>query len=91
MQQRQFILVIGHLGHKIKEYFGDGSKWGVSIDYFEEQFPLGTGGAFYYLKEVLPDEFFVSYGDLVFDINFDRFIHFHQEHRVWLLLDSLSH
>jgi len=78
---RQFILVIGHLGHQIKEYFGDGSKWGVSIEYFEERFPLGTAGSFYYLKEFLPEEFFVSYGDLIFDLDFDRFISFHKTHR----------
>ena len=33
-------LVIGYLGHVIKEYFGDGSKFGVIIDYFVEETPL---------------------------------------------------
>lgn len=41
----EFIFIIGHLGNVIKEYFGDGSKWGVSIIYYHEEMPLGTAGA----------------------------------------------
>nr|MCR4821494.1 NTP transferase domain-containing protein [Treponema sp.] len=40
-------LVIGHLGHFIREYFMDGSKFGVQISYYEEKEPLGTAGALY--------------------------------------------
>ena len=47
------IMVIGHLGNKIKEYFGDGEQFGVSIRYFEETEPLGTAGSFYYLKDMI--------------------------------------
>jgi len=39
-----FVFCIGHLGDKIKEYLGDGSKWGVSFSYSNEDTPLGTGG-----------------------------------------------
>lgn len=31
-----FIFIIGHLGHHIREYFGDGSRFGVNIEYYEE-------------------------------------------------------
>ena len=37
-------LVIGYLGYVIEEYFGDGSMFGVKIDYFVEDHPLGTAG-----------------------------------------------
>ena len=42
----EIIIVIGHLGEKIKTYFGDGSKLGVKISYYEEDpnKPLGTAG-----------------------------------------------
>jgi len=76
----KIVLVIGHLGDKIKEYFRDGSPWGVNIAYFEEGKPLGTAGAFYDLKKVLPDEFLVLYGDLIFDVNVQRLIQFHHDH-----------
>ena len=42
-------LVIGHLGHFIREYFADGSAFGVSVSYYEETEPLGTAGALYRL------------------------------------------
>lgn len=74
------IMVIGHLGEKIQEYFEDGSKFGVRIQYFVEEVPLGTAGSFYYLKDMLEDDTFVMMsGDLFFDIDFERMIHFHKE------------
>ena len=55
------ILVVGHLGHVIRDYFGDGSgispatgkPFGVSIDYVVNTEPLGTAGALYLLKDKL--------------------------------------
>jgi NDP-mannose synthase len=37
-------LAIGHLGHLIRAYVGDGSQWGLEVDYAEERSPLGTVG-----------------------------------------------
>lgn len=74
------IMVIGHLGEKIQEYFGDGSKFGVQIEYFVEEAPLGTAGSFYYLKGMLKeDTFLMMSGDLLFDIDFERMVCFHRE------------
>ena len=39
------VLSIGYLADKIKDYFGTGENWGVSISYVVEDQPLGTGGA----------------------------------------------
>ena len=55
------ILVIGYLGHVIEDYFGDGSKFGVKIDYFVEDHPLGTAGALF--KMNLQDDFLLMCGD----------------------------
>jgi D,D-heptose 1,7-bisphosphate phosphatase len=76
----KIILIIGHLGEKIQEYFGDGSKWGVEITYFIEKVPLGTAGALSELQHLLDDEFFVFYGDTVMDIDMDTMIDFHKSH-----------
>ncbi len=73
------ILIIGHLGNVIQDYFGDGSKWGVSIDYYFETAPLGTAGALPELKKELTEDFFVFYGDTIMDIALDQFLAFHQE------------
>ena len=73
------ILVIG-LGGVIREYFGDGSQFGMSIRYYEEKEPLGTAGSFYYLKEMVSGEdFLMMSGDLMFDIDFERMLRFHRE------------
>lgn len=74
------IMVIGYLGNKIQEYFGDGSRFGVAIQYFVEKSPLGTAGSFYYLKDMLQaGSFLMMSGDLFLDIDFARMIHFHEE------------
>ncbi len=76
-------LVIGHLGHFIREYFGDGGKFGVQIRYYEESEPLGTAGALYRLDGLRgpgAEDFLLLNGDTVFDIDFSRFIAFHREH-----------
>ena len=70
--------VIGHLGEKIKEYFGNGEKHKVRISYIEEREPLGTAGAFYYLNDWLEEEnFFLIFGDVFFDIDLKRMLDFH--------------
>lgn len=58
------LMVIGHLGEKIQEYFGDGERFGVWIRYFVEETPLGTAGSFYYLKDMVEETFFMMSGDL---------------------------
>ena len=83
---RDIILVIGHLGHVVREYFGDGSgispatgkPFGVSIAYVVETEPLGTAGALYLLKEKLGEDFLLLCGDVIFDIDVDRFYRFHK-------------
>lgn len=74
----EIILIIGHLGEKITEYFGNGEKFGVSISYIEENEPLGTAGSFYYLKDKLKSDYFLLvFGDVMFDINIGRMEKFH--------------
>lgn len=80
-----FILVIGYLGDKIKEYFGDGSKFGVNIDYFVEDHPLGTAGALFKMPQ-LTEDFLLLCGDVIIDVDFNRFIAFHKEHHAWASL-----
>ena len=75
-------LVIGHLGSCIKEYFGDGSRFNVQVTYIEEKEPLGTAGALYYLKDTVHDDFLLINGDIIFDVDFGRFLRFHREKAV---------
>jgi len=76
----EIVLIIGHLGEKIQDYFGDGSKWGVKISYYIETIPLGTAGAIAELADLLTDDFFVFYGDTVMDIALDQMLDYHKSH-----------
>lgn len=53
----EIVLIIGHLGNIIQDYFGDGSKWHVNITYLTEAAPLGTAGALPILKKILTEDF----------------------------------
>lgn len=60
----RIVLCVGHMGDKIEAYFGDGSRFGVSISYsYDGDSPLGTGGALVRAKRLLEEEFFVLFGD----------------------------
>ena len=70
-------IVVGHKKEVIKEYFTDGRRLGVHIDYIEETEPLGTAGALFFLKE-LKDDFLLLFGDLILDVDFNKFMSFHK-------------
>lgn len=75
-----FILSVNYLSHVIEEYFGDGSRLGVSISYVHEQKRLGTAGALSLIREKLSKPFFVMNGDLLTNVNFEHFHNFHLTH-----------
>jgi mannose-1-phosphate guanylyltransferase / phosphomannomutase len=81
----EIILVIGHLGGHIKEYFDNGKRFGCNISYYNETEPLGTAGALYKLKH-LSDDFILLNGDIIFDIDFSRMINFHREKKAHVTL-----
>lgn len=73
-----FLFITGYLGDQISAYFGDGAKWGVSIEYYREEKPLGTAGALGLLKEKLTEDFFVFYGDTVTDFDMSAMLAYHK-------------
>lgn len=72
------VLTVSYLREKIQVYFGDGSKWGVHIDYFVEDTPLGNAGALFKLD--LKEDFLLLNADAVFDVDFSRMVAFHKAH-----------
>lgn len=67
---RGVTLAIGHLGHLIRAYIGDGARWGLQIDYTTEDAPLGTMGPALQVLHRLPAEFLVMNGDILTDLNY---------------------
>jgi len=74
-------LAIGHLGELIRAYVGDGSRWGLQVDYWEEDSPLGTVGPLVQNRDRLPDDFLVMNGDILTDLPFGRLFARHLETR----------
>ena len=73
------IITISHLGKVITDYFGDGSKFGVDIDYYYEEEPLGNAGALFKIKDKLTSDFLLLNADAMFDIDFNRFVEYHKK------------
>ncbi len=90
----QIVLIIGHLGEKIRDYFGDGAEFGVELSYIEEKVPLGSAGALYDLKDRLEDtDFLLIFGDVMFDVDLECMVRFHEGHSgaATLLVHPNSH
>lgn len=77
-QCTDIILVVGHMKSIIKKYFGDGTRFGVHIEYIEEEKPLGTAGAIYFLKNKVKEDFLLLNGDIIFDVDIERFVNYHK-------------
>ena len=81
------LITVGHLGHVIMDYFGDGSgaspvtgkPFGVNISYYVETEPLGNAGALLQLKEALTEDFLLLNADAMFDVDFNRFVQYHNQ------------
>ncbi|HMB70218.1 MAG TPA: sugar phosphate nucleotidyltransferase [bacterium] len=69
-------MAVGHFADLIQAYFGDGSKYGIAIDYSREDRPLGTAGPLRLIDD-LEDDFLVVNGDLLTDLNFRALMHRH--------------
>ncbi len=77
----RFYISIHYMPEVIRDYFGDGEKWGVSIQYVHEEEPLGTGGALGLLPHNEIDQpMFVMNGDLLTSLNLHSFLEFHESH-----------
>lgn len=75
---KEIIISTGHLAELIEAYFGNGSRWGVDIEYVREHTPLNTAGALG-LVDNLHDNFLVMNGDILTTLDYNHFFNFHLE------------
>ncbi|MGW6955152.1 nucleotidyltransferase family protein [Streptomyces sp. PAN_FS17] len=71
-------IAIGHLGEIIRAYVGDGTQWGLSVDYATEDSPLGTMGPLLNLRDRLPEHFLVMNGDVLTDLDYADVLSTHE-------------
>ena len=76
---RNFYISVHYLADKIIDYFGDGSKWNVNIQYIKEDFPLGTAGALRLLPKVLKQSLILINGDVLTKTNFQNILKYHSK------------
>lgn len=76
----KFIFTLHYLPNTIREYFGDGSKFGVEITYVEETSPLGTAGALSLIDTPIAEPFLIANGDILCDLRYSDMLEFHSSH-----------
>lgn len=74
----KFYLSVNYKKDIIKDYFQDGSNWGIEIIYLEEDKRLGTGGALSLIEETLSEPLIVTNGDVLTNMDFDELLNFHK-------------
>ena len=77
----RFFISTHYLPEMVRDHFGNGERWGVSINYTHEETPLGTGGALGLLpQDEINEPIFVMNGDLLTTLNYRELLEFHKEH-----------
>ena len=71
-------MCLGYKSSVIRDFFQDGSRFGVNIDYIVEDKRMGTAGALTLLKKRPDKSFFVMNGDLLTKVNFEKMLDFHE-------------
>ena len=77
----KFYLAVNYKAEMIKSHFGDGTKFGVDIQYIHEDKPIGTAGALSLLPQKPKEPIFVMNGDLLTKVNFQHLLDFHIAHQ----------
>ena len=77
---REYVIAISYLAEQIENYFGDGSRWGIHIEYSYGEAPTGKAGEVWRCRELLAGEerFLVVPGDTICHLNYSDFMRFHE-------------
>jgi mannose-1-phosphate guanylyltransferase / phosphomannomutase len=75
----EVVVTLEYMPEVIQGYFGDGSEWGMKIEYSVEEEPLGTAGSVKYVEDRLGERFVIVSGDALTDVNLSEALSFHEE------------
>lgn len=75
----EILINTSYKADKIKEYFGNGKKFGLNIKYSFEDELLGTSGALNNFRQEIEDDFFVIYGDNITNLNLKEMLDIHRK------------
>jgi len=89
---KKIYISINYLGNIIKDYFGDGSDFGMAIHYLLEDKKLGTAGALSLLPSIDKNsDLLVMNGDILTKSDFVNLYHFHKEHRSLITVSAIDY
>lgn len=78
---RKYFISVNYKSEMIEDYFGDGHRWGIHIDYIREDAALGTAGALSLLPVRPHKPFVVMNADVLTTVNMNHFLDFHEAHQ----------
>ena len=90
---KDFVLCVGYLGEQVRDYFGDGTRLGITLEYsFDGEKPLGVAGALKRSEPLLHDVFFATYGDAYLRADYPAtYREFLQRHELGMMLVYENH
>lgn len=72
------IITVSYMADVIMNHFGDGKNYGIKIEYYVEEKPLGNAGALFRLRDKLGERFLLLNADAIFDVDLNRFAEYHE-------------
>jgi len=86
----KIVISVHYLAEKIQQYFKDGEDYGISIEYINEEQPLGTGGSFK-LVENIKGPVLVTNADIISNIGYRALLNFHEQNNASVTIATLEH
>ncbi|MDF3004028.1 MAG: alcohol dehydrogenase [Oscillospiraceae bacterium] len=77
----RFCLSVNYKAQKIIDYFGDGSQWGITLDYIHEDRPMGTAGSLRLFRQQTDEPIIIINGDILTKLSFEQLLNFHKKRK----------
>jgi len=88
---KDIVIATGYLGRVIEQYFGDGSSFGVHIEYARSDRPMGHAGQLKSAQKLLPGTFVCLYGDAILEFDLKKLIAFHEKRRAFMTMALMTY
>jgi mannose-1-phosphate guanylyltransferase len=85
------VICVSYLHRTIEDYFEDGSRFGVKIEYARSERPLATAGQLKTAEKLLDDTFVCLYGDSIYEFNLANMIEEHRKFKAFISMALLSY
>jgi len=88
---KDVVVCVSYLGKTIEDYFGDGSKFGVNVEYVRSEKPLGTAGQLKSAEEFLDDTFVCVNGDSIYQFDLSKTVKVHKERKALVTMAVMNY